>query len=187
MLYDGKEYCIVNGQHRYEAINNILHDPNVDVDFDREIIVNIHEVPSFSSTEANNIFIATNNIKNVKMSDNPKVKFQNICNRLKDHFPEGISDNRCGKGTGHRLDKKQLYNMMMYNDYFNNPEHSEEQLFEKVLELNKQESNKSFDEHFPRKRADKWKKKYDGAHKSRFYLGLKTTNQLAFLFQTHFK
>ena len=40
-----------------------------------------------------------------------------------------------GKGTGHRLDKKELYNLMMYNDYFNNPEHSEDQLFDEIVQL----------------------------------------------------
>ena len=120
-----------------------------DIDFNREIIVNVHKVDSFNSNESNQIFIATNNIKNVQMSDNPQVKFQNICNRLKDRFPKGISNNpKRGKGTGHRLDKKELYNLMMYNDYFNNSEHSEDQLFEEIVQLNSKESLKSFDEAF---------------------------------------
>ena len=177
--------CIVNGQHRFDAIYELMED---DIDFNREIIVNVHKVDSFNSNTSNQIFIATNNIKNVKMSDNPQVKFQNICNRLKDKFPKGISNNpKRGKGTGHRLDKKELYNMMMYNDYFNDHENSEDQLFEEIVQLNSKESLKSFDDFFPRKRADKWRKQWDGAHESKFFLGLYTTSQLAILFSSTFK
>ena len=46
---------------------------------------------------------------------------------------------------------------MMYNDYFNNSEHSEDQLFDEIVQLNSKESLKSFDDFFPRIRADKWK------------------------------
>jgi len=185
ILYDGNELCIVNGQHRFDAIYELMED---DIDFNREIIVNVHKVDSFNSNISNQIFIATNNIKNVKMSDNPQVKFQNICNRLKDKFPKGISNNpKRGKGTGHRLDKKELYNMMMYNDYFNNHENSEDQLFEEIVQLNSNESLKSFDDFFPRKRADKWRKQWDGAHESKFFLGLLCTNKLAILFANTFK
>ena len=185
ILDDGNELCIVNGQHRFEAIYELMEG---DIDFNREIIVNVHKVDSFNSNESNQIFIATNNIKNVKMSDNPKVKFQNICNRLKDKYPKGISNNpKSGKGTGHRLDKKELYNLMMYNEYFNNHENSEDQLFEEVVQLNSKESLKSFDDFFPRKRAEKWRKQWDGAHESKFFLGLLGTNKLAILFANTFK
>jgi hypothetical protein len=185
ILWNRNELCIVNGQHRYEAMYDLME---LDIDFNREIIVNVHEVDSFNSNESNQIFIATNNIKNVKMKDNPQVKFQNICNRLKDKFPKGISNNpKRGKGTGHRLDKKELYNLIMYNDYFNNHENSEDKIFEEIVQLNSKESLKSFDDFFPRKRAEKWKKQWDGAHESKFFLGLLNMNQLAILFSSTFK
>ena len=63
ILNDGNELCIVNGQHRFEAIYELME---ADIEFNREIIVNVHKVYSFNSNESNQIFIATNNIKNVK-------------------------------------------------------------------------------------------------------------------------
>jgi len=53
ILDDGEELCIVNGQHRYEAIFELMKDVN----FEREIITNVHKVSSFTCDEANKIFV----------------------------------------------------------------------------------------------------------------------------------
>ena len=177
------ELCVVNGQHRVEAIKELMKE---DEKFDREVIVNVHPVSSFESEEANEIFRATNNNKNVEMRDNPQTKFQNICNRLKDRYPGVITSNKSGKANLHRLDKKQIYNLMQYNEYFNDETNTEEVLFQKIIELNTEYSNKSYDELLGRRGAKK-DKLYNGACKDNFYLGLHTENQLAVLFQSRFK
>ena len=177
------ELCVVNGQHRVEAIKASMKE---DETFDREVLVNVHSVSSFESEEANEIFRATNNNKNVEMRDNPQTKFQNICNRLKDRYPGGITSNKSGKANLHRLDKKQLYNLMQYNEYFNDETNVEDVLFQKIIELNTEYSNKSYETLLGR-RGVKKDKRYNGACKDNFYLGLLTENQLAIMFQTRFK
>ena len=162
ILKCGDELCIVNGQHRVKALQNIM---DQDSSFTMEVIVNLHNVSSFDSSEANDIFNATNNTKNVETRDRPDIKLQNICNRLIDKFPKGIKNNPTGKATLHRMDKKQFYNLIQYNDSFN-------------------DENQSFEELFNTKRTSKQRRKlYDGAVKDGFYLGLKGETQLAILFQ----
>ena len=181
ILKCGDELCIVNGQHRVKALQNIM---DQDSSFTMEVIVNLHNVSSFDSSEANDIFNATNNTKNVETRDRPDIKLQNICNRLIDKFPKGIKNNPTGKATLHRMDKKQFYNLIQYNDSFNDENNSEDYLFNKIVELNTKLSNQSFEELFNTKRTSKQRRKlYDGAVKDGFYLGLKDKNQLAILFQ----
>ena len=181
ILKCGDELCIVNGQHRVKALQNIM---DQDSSFTMEVIVNLHNVSSFDSSEANDIFNATNNTKNVETRDRPDIKLQNICNRLIDKFPKGIKNNPTGKATLHRMDKKQFYNLIQYNDSFNDENNSEDYLFNKIVELNTKLSNQSFEELFNTKRTSKQRRKlYDGAVKDGFYLGLKDETQLAILFQ----
>ena len=181
ILKCGDELCIVNGQHRVKALQNIM---DQDSSFTMEVIVNLHNVSSFDSSEANDIFNATNNTKNVETRDRPDIKLQNICNRLIDKFPKGIKNNPTGKATLHRMDKKQFYNLIQYNDSFNDENNSEDYLFNKIVELNTKLSNQSFEELFNTKRTSKQRRKlYDGAVKDGFYLGLKGETQLAILFQ----
>ena len=174
--------CVVNGQHRVLAIQGIMKE---DETFEREVLCNVHRVSSFESDEANEIFTATNNIKNVEMRDKPQTKFQNICNRLKDRYPGAITDNKSGKANLHRMDKKQLYNLMQYNDFFNDETNAEGLLYDKVVELNTELSNSSYESLLGR-RGIKKDKRYNGACNDNFYLGLLTENQLAVLFQTKF-
>ena len=75
ILKCGDELCIVNGQHRVKAFQNIM---DQDSSFTMEVIVNLHNVSSFDSSEANDIFNATNNTKNVETRDRPDIKLQNI-------------------------------------------------------------------------------------------------------------
>ena len=181
ILKCGDELCIVNGQHRVKALQNIM---DQDSSFTMEVIVNLHNVSSFDSSEANDIFNATNNTKNVETRDRPDIKLQNICNRLIDKFPKGIKNNPTGKATLHRMDKKQFYNLIQYNDSFNDENNSEDYLFNRIVELNTKLSNQSFEELFNTKRTSKHRRKrYDGAVKDGFYLGLKDETQLAILFQ----
>ena len=181
ILKCGDELCIVNGQHRVKALQNIM---DQDSSFTMEVIVNLHNVSSFDSSEANDIFNATNNTKNVETRDRPDIKLQNICNRLIDKFPKGIKNNPTGKATLHRMDKKQFYNLIQYNDSFNDENNSEDYLFNKIVELNTKLSNQSFEELFNTKRTSKQRRKlYDGAVKDGFYLGIKGETQLAILFQ----
>jgi len=181
ILKCGDELCIVNGQHRVKALQNIM---DQDSSFTMEVIVNLHNVSSFDSSEANDIFNATNNTKNVETRDRPDIKLQNICNRLIDKFPKGIKNNPTGKATLHRMDKKQFYNLIQYNDSFNDENNSEDYLFNKIVELNTKLSNQSFEELFNTKRTSKQRRKrYDGAVKDGFYLGLKDETQLTILFQ----
>jgi len=117
------------------------------------------------------------------MSDNPDVKFQHICIKLQEEFPNGITKNKSGKANMWRLDVKQLYNLMQYNDYFNDPDNSEETLFQVILDLNNTLSLQPYEHFFGRRRADKWKKQYKGACESKFFMGILSETQLAFLFQ----
>jgi hypothetical protein len=120
------------------------------------------------------------------MRDNPQTKFQNICNRLKDRYPGGITSNKSGKANLHRLDKKQLYNLMQYNEYFNDETNVEDVLFQKIIELNTELSTSSYETLLGR-RGVKKDKRYHGACKDNFYMGLVTETQLAIMFQTRFK
>ena len=181
ILECNEELCVVNGQHRVQALQEIMRN---DESFTMELIVNVHPVPSFDSPEANDIFTATNNSKNVEMKDRPDIKLQNICNRLVDRYPKGIKNNPTGKATLHRLDKKQLYNLIQNNESFLNENNSEDYLFNKIIDLNTTLSNQTYEDLFGSKRTSKKKNKlYDGACKDGFYLGLKGETQLAILFQ----
>ena len=92
------ELCVVNGQHRVESIKEIS---KKDDKFNQLLIVNVHPVKSFESEEAEKIFLATNNIQNVEMRDRPQKKLQNICKRMIERYPNGITKNPSGKANLH--------------------------------------------------------------------------------------
>jgi len=168
ILETTENLCVVNGQHRVEALKRIL---DKDDTFNHEVIVNVHPVESFDCEKANEVFRATNNIKNVETRDKPQGKIQNICKRIKDRYPNAITENKTGKANLHRMDLKELYNILQYNDEFNDPDKTEDYLFEKFVSLNRKLSNTSYKNLLGR-RTDKKDKKYDGACRDNFYLGL---------------
>jgi len=176
------EYRVCNGQHRVKALQELMEQ---DDSINFELLVHLHYVDSFDSERSNKIFLATNNTKNVEIRDRPQIKLQNICNRLKDKYPNSITNNRTGKAKLHRLDKKQLYNLLQFNDSCNSPDNSEDYLFDKIVKLNTKLSNQSYEELFgSRRQSERKTKLYDGAIKDGFYLGLKSETQLAILFNT---
>ena len=176
------EFRICNGQHRVKALQELMEE---DDSINFELIINVHYVESFDSERSNRIFLATNNTKNIEIRDKPQIKLQNICNRLRDKYPNSITMNKTGKANLHRLDKKQLYNLLQFNDTCNDPNNDEDYLFDKIVKLNIKLSNQSYEELFGSKRqSDRKKKIYDGAIRDGFYLGLKTETQLAILFNT---
>ena len=182
-LLESKEgLCVVNGQHRVEALQKIL---GKDDTFQYELIVNVHPVESFDSERANEIFRATNNIKNVETRDKPQEKIQNICRRVKDRYPQAITENKSGKANLHRMDVKELYNICQYNDEFNDPDKSEDYLFEKFLDLNTKLSMRSYKDLMGRK-SDKKDKMYNGACRENFYLGLLKDTTRNIEFARHF-
>ena len=181
---EDEELCVVNGQHRVESIKEIS---KKDDKFNQVLIVNVHPVKSFESDEAEKIFLATNNIQNVEMRDRPQKKLQNICNRMVERYPNGITRNPSGKANLHRMDIKELYNILQYNDTFLDENNSEDYLFEKLVELNIELSNMSYEDIFGNRRTTKKKDKlYKGAHKDNFYLGVQKSIQFAITFQTKF-
>ena len=181
---EDEELCVVNGQHRVESIKEIS---KKDDKFNQVLIVNVHPVKSFESEEAEKIFLATNNIQNVEMRDRPQKKLQNICNRMMERYPNGITRNPSGKANLHRMDIKELYNLLQYNETFMNENNSEDYLFEKLVELNTELSNMSYEDIFGSKRkTEKKDKLYAGAHKDNFYLGVQKSIQFAITFQTKF-
>tara|TARA_Y100001958_G_scaffold129297_1_gene97826 strand:+ start:3634 stop:4485 length:852 start_codon:yes stop_codon:yes gene_type:complete len=182
---EDEELCVVNGQHRVESIKEIS---KKDDKFNQVLIVNVHPVKSFDSDEAEKIFLATNNIQNVEMRDRPQKKLQNICNRMLERYPNGITRNPSGKANLHRMDIKELYNILQYNETFLDEHNSEDYLFDKLVELNTELSNMSYEDIFRSKRkTEKKDKLYAGAHKDNFYLGVQKSNQFAVTFQTKFK
>lgn len=179
------ELCVVNGQHRVESIKEISKN---DDKFNQVLIVNVHPVKSFDSDEAEKIFLATNNIQNVEMRDRPQKKLKNICNRMVLRYPNGITKNPSGKANLHRMDIKELYNLLQYNETFLDENNSEDYLFEKLVELNTELSNMSYEDIFGSKRkTEKKDKLYAGAHKDNFYLGVQKSNQFAITFLKKFK
>jgi hypothetical protein len=179
------ELSVVNGQHRVESIKEISTTDEV---FTQTLIVNVHPVISFDSDEAEEIFLATNNIQNVEMRDRPQKKLKNICSRMMDRYPNAITKNKSGKANLHRMDIKEMYNTLQYNDTFLDEKNSEDYLFEKLVELNIEISNMSYEDIFRSKRkSDKKDKLWFGAHKDNFYLGIQKPNQFAVTFQNKFK
>ena len=180
--------CVVNGQHRIEAMKAITES---DSKFNVELTVYVHHVDSFESDKANDIFNATNNIKNVEMRDRPQKKLQNLCIQIKNKFPDSITKNKSGKANLHRMDIKQLYNLMQYNDYFMDEKNDEDKLFNDIIQMNTEFSNMSFEELFGTKRtkniSEKKKKIYEGAINDNFYLGIKSDTQMAIEFHNRFK
>ena len=68
----------------------------------------------------------------------------------------------------------------------NSSTHKRDYLFNKIVDLNTRLSNQSYEELFGSKRTSKRNnKRYDGACKDGFYLGLKSDNELAILFQKY--
>ena len=161
--------AIVNGQHRYSAILDIMKEDHL---FDMEIFCNVHEVKGFDSEEATKIFLSTNNIKNVKLSDNPQKKLMNVCERLMKQFPDGIKSNKSETATLHRIDKKELYNTMQMNEKLSNDDMSEDDLYDKMIVINNKLSLKPYKDLFKSK-SSRNIKMWEGAHKSGFFIGLK--------------
>tara|TARA_Y100001935_G_scaffold254417_1_gene263409 strand:+ start:78 stop:920 length:843 start_codon:yes stop_codon:yes gene_type:complete len=182
-LLETKEgLCVVNGQHRVEALQKIL---NKDDTFKYDLIVNVHPVESFDCERANEIFMATNNIKNVETRDKPQEKIQNVCKRIKDRYPFAITENKSGKANLHRMDIKELYNILQYNDEFNDPDKKEDYLFQKFVDLNTKLSNTSYKDLMGRQTAKK-DKMYDGACRENFYFGLLKNTKRNIEFTKHF-
>lgn len=174
--------CVVNGQHRVEALQRIL---NKDDTFKHDLIVNVHPVESFDCERANEIFRATNNIKNVETRDKPQEKIQNICKRIQARYPHAITENKSGKAKLHRMDVKELYNIIQYNDECNDPNKTEDQLFQKFVDLNTKLSNTSYKDLLGRQ-TEKKDKMYDGACKENFYFGLLKDAKRNIQFAKHF-
>jgi len=174
--------CVVNGQHRVEALQRILIK---DDKFKHDLIVNVHPVESFDCERANEIFRATNNIKNVETRDKPQEKIQNICKRIRDRYPQAITENKSGKAKLHRMDLKELYNILQYNDECNDPNKTEDQLFQKFVDLNTKLSNTSYKDLLGRQ-TDKKDKMYDGACRENFYFGLLKDTKRNIEFAKHF-
>lgn len=182
-LLESKEgLCVVNGQHRVEALQRIL---NKDDTFKHDLIVNVHPVESFDCERANEIFRATNNIKNVETRDKPQEKIQNICKMIQNRYPNAITENKSGKAKLHRMDLKELYNILQYNDECNNPDKTEDELFQKFIDLNTKLSNTSYKELLGRQ-TDKKDKMYDGACRENFYFGLLKGNRKDIEFAKYF-
>ena len=174
--------CVVNGQHRVEALQRIL---NKDDTFKHDLIVNVHPVESFDCERANEIFRATNNIKNVETRDKPQEKIQNICKRIKSRYPHAVTENKSGKAKLHRMDLKELYNILQYNDECNDPNKTEDQLFQKFVDLNTKLSNTSYKDLLGRQ-TEKKDKMYDGACRENFYFGLLKDTKRNIEFAKHF-
>lgn len=174
--------CVVNGQHRVEALQRIL---NKDDTFKHDLIVNVHPVESFDCERANEIFRATNNIKNVETRDKPQEKIQNICKRIQARYPHAITENKSGKAKLHRMDLKELYNILQYNDECNDPNKTEDQLFQKFVDLNTKLSNTSYKDLLGRQ-TEKKDKMYDGACRENFYFGLLKDTKRNIEFAKHF-
>ena len=174
--------CVVNGQHRVEALQRIL---NKDDTFKHDLIVNVHPVESFDSERANEIFRATNNIKNVETRDKPQEKIQNICKRIQSRYPHAVTENKSGKAKLHRMDLKELYNILQYNDECNDPNKTEDQLFQKFVDLNTKLSNTSYKDLLGRQ-TEKKDKMYDGACRENFYFGLLKDTKRNIEFAKHF-
>lgn len=182
-LLESKEgLCVVNGQHRVEALQRILIKDDT---FKHDLIVNVHPVESFDCERANDIFRATNNIKNVETRDKPQEKIQNICKRIQARYPHAITENKSGKAKLHRMDLKELYNILQYNDECNDPDKTEDQLFQKFVDLNTKLSNTSYKDLLGRQ-TDKKDKMYDGACKENFYFGLLKDTKRNIEFAKHF-
>ena len=174
--------CVVNGQHRVEALQRILIKDDT---FKHDLIVNVHPVESFDCERANEIFRATNNIKNVETRDKPQEKLQNVCKRIQARYPQAITENKSGKAKLHRMDLKELYNILQYNDECNCPDKTEDQLFQKFVDLNTKLSNTSYKDLLGRQ-TDKKDKMYDGACRENFYFGLLKDTKRNIEFAKHF-
>ena len=182
-LLESKEgLCVVNGQHRVEALQRIL---NKDDTFKHDLILNVHPVETFDCERANEIFRATNNIKNVETRDKPQEKIQNVCKMIKNRYPNAITENKSGMAKLHRMDLKELYNILQYNDECNNIDKKEDELFQKFIDLNTKLSNTSYKDLLGRK-TDKKDKLYDGACRENFYFGLLKGNRRDIEFAKHF-
>lgn len=182
-LLESKEgLCVVNGQHRVEALQRIL---NKDDTFKHDLILNVHPVETFDCERANEIFRATNNIKNVETRDKPQEKIQNVCKMIQNRYPNAITENKSGKAKLHRMDLKELYNILQYNDECNNLDKKEDELFQKFIDLNTKLSNTSYKDLLGRK-TDKKDKLYDGACRENFYFGLLKGNRRDIEFAKYF-
>lgn len=182
LLESKDDLCVVNGQHRVEALQRIL---NKDDTFKHDLIVNVHPVESFDCERANEIFRATNNIKNVETRDKPQEKIQNVCKRIQARYPQAITENKSGKAKLHRMDLKELYNILQYNDECNDPDKTEDQLFQKFVDLNTKLSNTSYKDLLGRQ-TEKKDKMYDGACRENFYFGLLKDTKRNIEFAKHF-
>lgn len=171
--------CIVNGQHRYFAILDIMKENSM---FDIEIFCNVHQVDDFDGEMATDIFLSTNNTKNVELKYNPDKKLQNTCSRLEKHFPGCITSNKSGRANMHRIDKKEIYNTMQMNEVFISEKYDEKQLFDKIVEKNNELSCKPYSEFFGKSKTEKNRKLWENAIKSGFYIGLKKGPRLGWLF-----
>lgn len=178
ILECGNKLSIVNGQHRFQAIMDIMKQ---NPDFTFEIYCNVHPVPDFNGQQATDIFLSTNNIKNVTLKDNPDQKLMNVCLRLQTTFPNGLCSNKSGKAYLHRLDIKELYNVLQMNENLTDSSAGEQYIYHKIIQLNNKLSLQPFESYFKR-RTEKNEKIYKGACESKFFIGLKKGGSLGMLF-----
>jgi hypothetical protein len=142
MIKCNNDIRLIDGQHRYYSILEILKE---DEDFDMDIFLEIYETDSFDSELSKELFVNSNNVLNIKESDNPSNFALSIIKNLETLFPntmKEVSENkkRCNKPY---INKRLLYqNLKLYIEQ--HPQFTKEEIINKIILKNTEYSHTSF-------------------------------------------
>lgn len=160
------KYCIFDGQHRINAIKNIM---KTNSKFDMDVLVELYKVDNMNSNEAILLFKRANNVKNVEFSDTPNELVCQIINKLILEYPGMIIDVANKRINRPRIDKQVLYQKLLEVITNTANDTTANTVVENIIQINNKYGMYSFDIY---KKFGVSLGIYKKAQQNGFYLGL---------------
>jgi hypothetical protein len=166
-----KEYKIIDGQHRLQAIRNIIRDDHT-MEWDMPILTEIYDVSESTDEITNYLYTKANVNLNIRTEDVLDDFLIELIQKMMNDpiLKNGIVDKQDGSVYKPRISKKDLYEKFKVN-YKHKPSDTVEELFTRIKEKNMSLSSKTLIELFG-KQDEKNETKYDKAFKIKFFLNL---------------
>ena len=137
VLSENNEIRLIDGQHRYLALKEIL---NLEPDFNCDIFIEIYKTDRLESNNTYRLFQNANNVLNVKYEDMANKNALSIIDKLTTRFKPMIKDIEIGKRCSRPyINKRLLFEKLKKT--FTEYDINEEFLYENILKQNENYKN----------------------------------------------
>jgi len=170
IIYNNSEYKVIDGQHRLEAIRNIIRD-DVTMSWDFPLIVEIYDVNGLNKEIINYLYNKANENLNIRTEDHLDTFIMELIEKLMKHpiLKTGIVDKQDGNVNRPRISKKELYDKL--KKYNKTPSDTTNELCEKIAKKNREIGTMSLMELFGNT-DEKSRKKLERAKSLGFFLNM---------------